>query len=272
MDIKQKALKVIDITIYIMFFIVGSILSKILVMDGSGQQNVIWIFIPMGIYRAARIKFNILVASIIAALGGALCVFGFLALNSSSQTTTNLQDQNVISQKIENKSNPQIDLNSNSLSTMLLVSAQELKTNSSILCDFIKSGKHDQLDKDNGVYFNSTLNLVVSKEEFFESAYGEEGSMKSMLEDLVYGKVKDAKSLLYLSDFYYWYSIPLYNKYLDRDSLEKLHLEKDISSFHQPCNSYLYEIDKQWGGKHWDFTKAKNPTYERYINLIGIFD
>ena len=78
MDIKHKLLKVIDFVVFVMFFIGGSILSKILIMDG-GQQNIIWIFIPMGIYRMARIRFNILVASIMAALGSMLCVFGFLA-------------------------------------------------------------------------------------------------------------------------------------------------------------------------------------------------
>jgi hypothetical protein len=76
--IKNKLLKVTDILMYVIFFIIGSVLSKILIVSGSGQ-NVIWIFIPMGIYRTARIKFNILSASIITILGSMGCVFGFLA-------------------------------------------------------------------------------------------------------------------------------------------------------------------------------------------------
>ena len=75
---KDKSLKAVEITLYVILFIIGSVLSRVLTVNG-GEQNVIWIFIPMGIYRTARIKFNILVATIIAVLGSAACVFGFIA-------------------------------------------------------------------------------------------------------------------------------------------------------------------------------------------------
>ncbi len=78
LTLKQRVLKVVDFIMYVVFFTIGAVLSKILVVGGGGQ-NVIWIFIPMGIYRTARIKFNILVASVIAGLGSMGCVFGFIA-------------------------------------------------------------------------------------------------------------------------------------------------------------------------------------------------
>lgn len=194
----------------------------------------------------------------------------------------------ILNKKIENMSLSQVKSSSDSFSAMLLASAKELKTNSSVLCDFIKSGKtYDQLDKDNGIQFHSTFNIVRSKGDiFFESAYGEDKNMMPMLEGLeinsnngrlymdevpFYGKIRNAQDLLYLSDLYYWYSIPLYNKYLDKDNINGLHIEKDIESFNQPCNSYLYKIDKEWD-EQWDFSKEKNPEYNRYVSFLGRLD
>ena len=77
---KQKLLKIIEWVIYIFLFIIGSVLNKVMVVDG--EDLFFWIFVPLIIYNLLRTKLNIPISLIGALVGTAISVFGFVALIS----------------------------------------------------------------------------------------------------------------------------------------------------------------------------------------------
>lgn len=177
----------------------------------------------------------------------------------------------------------QVPTTDSTLNLLLADSAKELKSNSLVLCEAIKNNKNESYL----VKFSSTLALIEYKtEQFFASDYGEAKNMTPLIQSLyinsenndlytnevrMYGQIKDVKDLLHVNDFYYWYSIPLYNRYLDENTLNKLQIERKVSLFKQPCNSYLYEGDKLWDPEN-DFYNYENPTNQRYGYILGRFD